>query len=92
MNLDKAELIGKFWSGKHKRVVKGVNLITLLYTDIHGISVPVNYRMYDKAEGKTKNDYFIEMLHEVLSWTLNPAWVIGDNWYANIGNMKNYGN
>ena len=28
----------------------------------------VNYRVYDKSEGKTKNDYFREMLIEVLAW------------------------
>ena len=47
----KAALIDLFWSGKHKRVVKGINLITLFYTDIQGISVPVNYRIYDKKSG-----------------------------------------
>lgn len=88
MNPKKAKLIGNFWSGKHKRVVKGVNLITLFYTDIHGVSVPVNYRIYDKSEEKTKNDYFLEMLHETLAWGLKPAWVTGDSWYASIGNLK----
>jgi hypothetical protein len=48
------ELVGHFWSGKHHRVVKGLNLITLYYTDPQGRSLPVNYRVYDKAEGKTK--------------------------------------
>lgn len=46
------ELVGYFWSGKHHRVVKGLNLITLYYTDGQGRSLPVNYRVYDKAEGK----------------------------------------
>ena len=55
MNPKKAALIGNYWSGKHKCIVKGVNLITLFYTDIHGASVPVNYRLYDKSHGKTKN-------------------------------------
>lgn len=49
------ELIGYFWSGKHHRVVKGIQLITLYYTDPKGKSVPVNYRIYNKQEGKTKN-------------------------------------
>jgi hypothetical protein len=43
----KAAFIDFFWSGKHKRAVKGINLITLFYTDIHGISVPVNFRLCD---------------------------------------------
>ena len=84
----KAAFIDLFWSGKHKRVVKGINLITLFYTDIHGISVPVNYRICDKSSGKTKNDYFREMLLEVLSWGLRPSWVTGDSWYSSLENLK----
>lgn len=52
------ELIGYFWSGKHHRIVKGLHLITIYYTEPSGKSLPVNYRIYDKQEGKTKNDYF----------------------------------
>ena len=29
----KTELVGYFWSGKHGRAVKGLCLVTLLYTD-----------------------------------------------------------
>src|SRR6266576_7587 len=29
-------LLGWFWSGKHRRVVKGINLLTLLWTDGDG--------------------------------------------------------
>ena len=50
--------MGFFWSGKHKRVVKGINLISLYYTDVTGTSYPVNFRLYDHREGKTKNEYF----------------------------------
>jgi hypothetical protein len=34
--------------------------------------LPVNFRVYDKSAGKTKNDYFREMLEEVLAWGLDP--------------------
>lgn len=88
MDAKTASLIGNFWSGKHKRIVKGLSLITLFYTDIHGVSVPVNYRIYDKAIKKTKNDYFLDMLKEVMLWGLRPAWITGDSWYSSIGNMK----
>ena len=84
----KAAYIDMFWSGKHKRVVKGINLITLFYTDIHGMSVPVNYRLYKKDEGKTKNDYFLEMLLEVNGWGIKPTWVTGDSWYSSLQNLK----
>lgn len=56
-NVDKAELVGYYWSGKHQKPIKGINLITLYYTDINGVSVPVNYRIYNHTEEKTKNDY-----------------------------------
>jgi hypothetical protein len=80
--------VGHFWSGKHHCVVKGINLITLYYTDPHGHHQPINYRIYDKAENKTKNDYFQEMLAEVLAWGLEPAWVTGDSWYSSLENLK----
>ncbi len=82
------ELIGYFWSGKHHRVVKGIQLLTLYYTDTAGKSVPVNYRIYDKQEGKTKNNYFREMIAEVLAWGLQPKIVTGDAWYSSQENLK----
>lgn len=81
-------LVGHFWSGKHHRVVKGINLITLYYTDPDGKHMPVNYRIYDKSDSKTKNDYFQDMLDEVLLWGLNPAFVTGDSWYSCVLNLK----
>ncbi|MBD1805846.1 transposase [Microcoleus sp. FACHB-SPT15] len=82
------ELIGYFWSGKHHRVVKGIQLITLYYTDPSGQSVPVNYRIYDKQEGKSKNDYFREMIEELIAWGLKPKIVTGDTWYSSQENLK----
>ncbi|MBC7997616.1 MAG: transposase, partial [Leptolyngbya sp.] len=78
----KTSLIDYFWSGKHKKVVKGINLMTLYYTDPHGVSVPVNYRLNDKSEGKTKHDYFREMLFEGMDWGLMPGMITADSWYA----------
>ncbi len=50
--------------------------------------MPVSYRVYDKADGKTKNDYFREMLAEVLAWGLRPSFVTGDAWYSCVENLK----
>jgi NitT/TauT family transport system ATP-binding protein len=69
-------------------VVKGINLITLYYTAVRGQHRPVNYRIYDKADGKTKNDYFQEMLADVLAWGLEPALVTGDSGYSGLKNLK----
>lgn len=49
-------------SGKHGRVVQGINLITLLWTegDSH---IPCDYRLYEKSsDGATKNDHLRSML------------------------------
>lgn len=78
----KTALVDYFWSGKHKKVEYGINLITLYYTDPNGVSVPVNYRLNDKTDGKTKHDYFRDMLLEVMGWGLMPAAITADSWYA----------
>ncbi|MBR8834383.1 MAG: hypothetical protein DSM106950_10200 [Stigonema ocellatum SAG 48.90 = DSM 106950] len=75
-------------SGKHHRVVKGIQLITLYYTDGLGKSLPVNYQLYNKQEGKTKNDYLKEMITEVLSWGLQPKIVTTNAWYSSRENLK----
>jgi hypothetical protein len=80
--------VGHFWSGKHHRTVKGINLLTLYYRDIEGRHQPINYRIVDKAEAKTKNEHFREMLAEVLAWGLEPAYITGDSWYSGLSNLK----
>jgi len=87
-NPKSAELIGYFWSGKHHKPIRGVNLITLYYSDTNCHSVPINYRIYDKKEDKTKNDYFREMVSEVINWGLKPSIVTGDSWYSGVENLK----
>ena len=89
---DKAELVGYYWSGKHHKPIKGINLITLYYTDINGVSVPVNYRIYKKSEGKTKNDYLREMLLEVISWGIRAKTITADTWYSSKENINLFKN
>ena len=85
---NKSACVDYFWSGKHKRSVKGINLITLYYTDREENSYSVNFRIYDKQEGKTKNDYLREMVTQVKAWGLKPAYVTGDSWYSSLDNLK----
>ena len=84
----KTDLVGYFWSGLHGRAVKGVNLVTLFYGEVGGLRVPVNFRVVDKSEGKTKNDLFREMVTEVLGWGLAPAIVTADSWYSGVENLR----
>lgn len=82
------DLVSYFWSGKHHRSVKGINLITLYATDQNGQNIPINFRIYDKSESKTKNDYFMDMLSEVLSWGAKIQFITGDSWYSSTENLK----
>ena len=82
------KLMGRFWSGKYHKTTIGLNLITLYYSDINGNSVPVNYRIYDREEGKTKNQYFREMMTEIINWGVKPKIVTGDSWYSGVENLK----
>lgn len=82
------ELIGFYYSGRHHRAVKGIQLITLYDTDVSLKSVPVNYRIYNKQDGKPKNDYLREMISEVLDWGLQPKTVTTDTWYSSQKNLK----
>src|SRR5579862_3043780 len=51
----KIELVGWHWSGNQHAVVKGINLLTLLWTD-GDRHIPCDYRIYDKPnDGFTKN-------------------------------------
>jgi hypothetical protein len=80
--------VGYFWSGKHHASVRGINLVTMYYTDTEGNHYPMNFRVVDKSENKTKNEYFLEMLAELLAWGLKPAMVTGDSWYSCAKNLK----
>lgn len=84
----KTQLIGYYWSGKHKKAIKGINLITLYYTDLDGHSVPINYRLYNKEEGKTKNEYLREMIEEVIQWGIIPKTITTDSWYSSKDNLR----
>lgn len=82
------ELVVRHWSGKHRAVVSGINLITLLWTD-GDRHVPVDYRIFDKArDSLTKNDHFQVMLKEAHARGFQPACVVFDSWYSGLENLK----
>jgi putative transposase len=41
------ELVTRHWSGKHRAVVRGINLVSLLWTD-GDRHIPCDYRVYDR--------------------------------------------
>jgi putative transposase len=83
----KIELVTMHWSGKHHKTIRGIDLITLLWTD-GDRKVPVDYRIYDKADGRTKNDHFWEMMLIAKGRGFTPRYVLFDGWYAGLENLK----
>ena len=78
----------RHWSGKHKRVVWGINLLTLLWTDGNAL-IPCDFRVYDRPlSGLTKNGHFRRMLEVVEGRGFQPRWVLFDSWYASLENVK----
>jgi hypothetical protein len=84
----KIELVTRHWSGKHKRVVSGINLVTLLWTDGERY-IPVDYRIYNKKQdGLTKNDHFRQMAQIAYDRGFRPECMCFDSWYASLKNLK----
>lgn len=82
------ELVCRHWSGKHHKVVRGINLMTLVWTD-GDRHLPVDYRLFDKGRDKlTKNDHFREVLDEAHRRGFQPRCVAFDGWYASLPNLK----
>jgi len=85
---EKMELVTYHWSGKHGRVVKGINLLTLLWTDGEAL-IPCDFRVYDKPlGGSTKNESFRDMLLRAGERGFKPGCVLFDSWYSSLGNLK----
>ena len=83
----KIELVTHHWSGKHKRPVRGINPITLLGTD-GDRKIPGDYRLYSKADGKSKHDHFRELLLMAEARGFAPKCVLFDGWYARLEDLK----
>lgn len=82
------ELVSRHWSGKHHSAVKGINLLTLLWTD-GDAHIPCDYRIYCREQdGKTKNDHFAGLLYKAKIQGFEPEYVLFDSWYAGLDNLK----
>jgi putative transposase len=81
------ELVTRHWSGKHHAVVQGINLVSLLWAD-GDRHIPCDYRVYDKADGRTKNDHFGDMIRTAYARAFRPRCVVFDGWYSSLDNLK----
>jgi putative transposase len=81
------ELVTRHWSGKHHAVVRGINLVSLLWTD-GDRNIPCDYRVYDKNDGATKNDHFAALIQTAKERGFSPVCVAFDGWYSSLENLK----
>lgn len=82
------ELVTSHWSGKHRAVVQGINLVSLVWT-AGDARYPCDFRLYDKAhDGLGKNDHFRQMVASAHERGFQPALVAFDSWYASLENLK----
>jgi putative transposase len=91
---EKMDLVTRHWSGKHHRVVLGINLITTLWTDGAKL-IPCDFRVYDKPMGadgpfggKDKNEHMRDMLTTAKQRGFRPRYVVFDSWYTALDNLK----
>jgi hypothetical protein len=85
----KMGLVAPFWSGKHQRVLRGISLVTLAWTDGDAV-FPTDYRLVDKAGEPdiNKNDHLRAMLATAKARGFAPACVCFDAWYSGLDNLK----
>jgi hypothetical protein len=82
------DLVARQWSGKHGRVVWGIGLVTLLWSDGEAL-LPCDYCLYDKAgDGRTKNDHARALLATAKDRDSAPEMVLFESWYASLANLK----
>jgi putative transposase len=81
-------LVTSHWSGKHGRVVRGINLISLVWTGTD-CRLPCDFRLYNKAQDSlSKNDHFRDMLQQAAERGFEPELVAFDSWYSGLPNLK----
>jgi putative transposase len=84
----KMALVTEHWSGKHGRVVSGINLLSLVWTD-GDVRLPCDFRIYDKPhDGLSKNDHFQHMISMAHQRGFQPDLVAFDSWYSGLDNLK----
>lgn len=76
------------YSGNAHGLVKGIDVVNLLWTDGEQFA-PIDYRIYQpNRDGKDKNDHFREMLKRAKQRQFSPLYVLMDCWYGSVKNLK----
>ena len=84
----KIDLVYRHWSGKHHNTVRGINLLTLLWT-AGDKPIPGDYRLSDKPnDNLSKNDHVTDLLKVAYQRGFQPTYVSFDSWYSSLLNLK----
>ena len=77
------------YSGTHHRVVRGIGLTNLLWTDEEGKAhIPTDFRVYHpETDGYTKNQHTRQMLTLAKHRGFKPHFVVMDSWYASVDTL-----
>ena len=86
------ELVSSHWSGKHQRVVKGINLITMLWIENDGHLPCYERTMTSRMTKMSENAHFRSLRQKAKERGFQPACVLFDSWYSNLDNLKAMGN
>lgn len=81
------------YSGRHHRVVNGIDVVNLLWNGTGNPEtaehIPIDFRMYDpKRDGKTKNQHAHEMLELAFHKGFRKILVCADCAYSDLGTLK----
>lgn len=75
-----AEAVGWVWSSTAGKVVRGMQVVLLIWTDGR-LKVPVGMRVW-RAGGKSKVELAADMLRETHGRGITPKYVCFDSWYT----------
>ena len=97
---DESELINWHYDFSLGRAVKGINLISALYT-IDEVSIPITFRLATKTEWVTdnqgnrkrssnvsKSQHYRSLLHTCMRNQIPFLYILNDFWFASSENMK----
>jgi hypothetical protein len=85
-----ARLLGEAawaWSNKDRKVLFGVSVVLLLWTDSH-VRLPLAFRVWHQR-GASQYDLALELLSYARNWLrCKPAFVLFDSWYPSKKLLK----
>lgn len=82
------DLVYRHGSGKHHKVVLGINLLTIWWTD-GDKHIPCDYRIYDKRnDNLSKNQHVADLLNVASLRGFKPNYVCFDSWYSGLATLK----